>query len=75
MLQVKDIRETRAYREAMEEGREEGKAEGKVEGKKEKAARIIVNMAARKFPPEEIAAMVEMDLEFVDQVLKGQMKN
>lgn len=67
MLKVKDIRETRVYREAMEEGREEGK----VEGKKEKAARTIVNMAAKKVPPEEIAAMVEEDIEFVDQVLKG----
>ncbi|MCI0378255.1 MAG: Rpn family recombination-promoting nuclease/putative transposase [Gemmataceae bacterium] len=59
MLQVKDIRETRVYQEAMEEG------------KKEKAARTIVNMAAKKMPPEEIAAMVEVDLEFVHQVLKG----
>lgn len=59
MLQVKDIRETRVYQEAMEEG------------KKEKAARTIVNMAAKKMPPEEIAAMVEVDIDFVHQVLKG----
>ncbi len=59
MLQVKDIRETRVYQEAMEEG------------EKKKAARIIFNMAAKKMPPQEIAAMVEVDLEFVHQVLKG----
>jgi len=60
MLQVKDIRETRVYREAMEEG------------KKEKAARTIISMAAKSVPPEEIAAMVEVDIEFVHQVIKGQ---
>jgi len=59
MLQVKDLRETRVYQEALEEG------------KKEKAARTIVNMAAKKMPPEEIAALVEVDLEFVQEVLKG----
>jgi len=71
MLQVKDIRETRVYREAMEEGKVEGKEEGIEEGKKEKATRTIVNLAAKNMPPEEIAAMVEVDIEFVDQVLKG----
>ncbi len=58
MFLVKDIRETRLYQDAMEEGKEE------------KAARTIVNLAAKKMPPEEIAAMVEVDLEFVHQVLK-----
>jgi predicted transposase YdaD len=58
MLQVKDIRETRVYQEAIEEG------------KKEKAARAIVNMAAKKIPLEEIAALLEVDVDFVRQVLK-----
>ncbi len=59
MLQVHDIRESRVYQEAMEEG------------EKKKAARTILNMAAKKMPPEEIAAMVEVDIEFVHQVLQG----
>jgi predicted transposase/invertase (TIGR01784 family) len=59
MLQVKDIRETRVYQEAMEEG------------EKKKAARTIINMAAKNMPPEEIAAMVEVDIEFVHEVLKS----
>lgn len=59
MLHVKDIRETRVYQEAMEEG------------KQEKAAEIIVNMAAKKVPAEEIAAIVAVDIEFVNEVLKG----
>jgi predicted transposase YdaD len=59
MLQVKDIRETRVYQEAMEEG------------EMKQATRTIVNMAAKKMPPEEIAAMVEVDLEFVHQLLQG----
>jgi predicted transposase YdaD len=60
MLQLHDIRESRVYQEAMEEG------------KKEKAARAIVNLRAKKMPPEEIAAIVEEDIEFVQQVLKDQ---
>jgi predicted transposase YdaD len=59
MLQVHDIRETRVYQEAMEEG------------EKKKAARTILNLAAKNMPPDEIAATVEVDIEFVHQVLKG----
>jgi predicted transposase YdaD len=59
MLQVHDIRETRVYQEALQEG------------EKKKAARAIVNMTAKNMPPEEIAALLEVDLEFVHQVSKG----
>jgi predicted transposase/invertase (TIGR01784 family) len=59
MLQVHDIRETRVYQEAMEEG--ERKA----------TARAIVNMAAKKMPAEEIATILEVDVQLVHQVLKG----
>ncbi len=59
MLQLHDIRESRAYREAVEEG--ERKA----------TARAIVKLAARKMPPEEIATALELDVELVRQVLKG----
>jgi predicted transposase/invertase (TIGR01784 family) len=65
MLQVNDIRETRVYQEAREEGIQEGKKEGIKEG----TARAIVKLAARKMPPEEIAAALEVDLELVRQLL------
>jgi len=62
MFLVQEIRETRVYQEAMEES------------EKKKAARTILNMAAKKMPPGEIAAMVEEDLEFVHQVLQDRTK-
>jgi|ERR1051326_1654764 gas vesicle protein len=58
-LREHDIREARVDQEAMEEG------------EKRKAAQAIVNMLAKKMPPKEIAAILEVDIEFVHQVLKG----
>lgn len=62
MLQISDLRDTRVYQEAMEEGR------------KEQAALAIPNLAAKQMGAEEIAAILEVDVEFVQQVLKGQAK-
>lgn len=62
MLQISDLRDTRVYQEALEEGREEGK--------REPADRVIINMASKQVPPEEIAEFLAVDLEFVQQVLK-----
>jgi predicted transposase YdaD len=59
MLQVKDIRETRVYREAMEEGKQKA------------TARHIVNLAARQMPVEEIASALEVEIDFVREVLRG----
>ena len=59
MLQVKDIRETRVYREAMEEGIKEG------------TDRTIRKLSAKKMTAEEIAAMLELDIEAVREVLKN----
>ena len=61
MLQVHDIRETRVYKEAMEEG--------KALGLKEGIALAIAKMAARKMPVEEIAAILEVDIDLVRQVM------
>jgi predicted transposase/invertase (TIGR01784 family) len=58
MLQIHDIRESRVYQEAMEEGA------------KEKATRAIVNLTTEKMTPEKIAAILEVDIEFVHRVLK-----
>jgi predicted transposase/invertase (TIGR01784 family) len=60
MLQISDLRDTRVYQEALEEGREE------------QAAKAILNMASRNMPAGEIAEILEVDLAFVQQVLKNQ---
>ena len=70
MLQVSDLRDTRVYQEALEEGKAEGKAEGEIKGKREQAITAIVNMANRQMLATEIAAILEVDVEFVQQVLK-----
>jgi len=62
MLQVHDIRETRVYQEAKAEGLQEGRQEG--------IALAIEKMAARNMPTEEIAAILEVDMELVRQVLQ-----
>jgi len=61
MLQVHDIRGTRVYQEALEEGKALGLQEG--------IALAIAKMAARKMPAEEIAAILEVDIELVRQVM------
>ena len=55
MLQIHDIRESRAYQETMEEGIEKGIA--------------IARLAAEKKPAAEIAAILKMDVELVRRVL------
>jgi predicted transposase YdaD len=57
MLQVHDIRESRVYQEARQEGKEEG------------LALAIARMAANKMTIEQIAAILELDVERVRQVL------
>jgi predicted transposase YdaD len=59
MLQVHDIRETRVYQEALEEGEKKG------------LARAIVKLAAKEMPAEEIAATLEVKIEFVREILNG----
>src|SRR5579862_3958872 len=55
MLQIHDIRESRAYQEAMAEGRKQGVA--------------IARLAAEKKSDAEIAAILKVDVELVRQVL------
>jgi predicted transposase YdaD len=59
MLQIHDLRESRVYQEALEEGRKEG------------LARAIAKLAAKKMTPDEIAALLEVDIEFVRETLNG----
>jgi predicted transposase YdaD len=59
MLQVFDIRGSRIYQEAKEEGLKEGMEKGVA----------IARLAAEKKPVAEIAAILEVDVELVRQVL------
>jgi predicted transposase/invertase (TIGR01784 family) len=67
MLQLHDIRESRAYQEAMEEGLKKGIEKGIQKGIEKGVA--IAMLAARKKSVAEIAATLEVDVELVRQVL------
>jgi predicted transposase/invertase (TIGR01784 family) len=59
MIQFHDFRQTRVYQEGVEDG------------EKKTTTRHIMRLATeKKMPPEEIAATLEVDLDFVCQVLK-----
>lgn len=63
MLQIHDIRESRVYQEAKEEGRQEGYDEA------------IAKMAANKMTAEEIAAILQIDINHARQTIaKGGRK-
>ncbi len=67
MLQIHDIRESRAYQETREEGLKDGRAEGLKEGIEKGVA--IARLAAEKKSVAEIAAILKVDVELVRQVL------
>lgn len=69
MLQVHDIRESRVYQEAKEEGLKEGLKEGMKEGYQKGIASAIAKMAAKKMPAAEIAAILELDEEWIRQAM------
>jgi predicted transposase/invertase (TIGR01784 family) len=90
MLKIKDIRETRIYKEAMEEGEEigvrkgeeigvrkgeeigvrKGEEIGEKKGEKKGFARAIEKLAAKQMPIEEIASLLEVEADYVREVLK-----
>ena len=63
MLQIHDIRESRAYQEAREDGLRDGLKEGIEKGV------AIARLAAEKKSVAEIAAILKVDVELVRQVL------
>ena len=80
MLQLHDIRESKAYQEAREEGEEKGKEEGLKEGIEQgieqERQRIlqekllaIPKMASRKLSAADIAEILVLDLEVVSREL------
>lgn len=71
MLQLHDIRESRAYQEAREEGLKEGVEKGIEEG----ISIAIAKMAAKKMSAEEIAAILELEVERVREAMKNGQAN
>ena len=79
MLQIHDIRESRAYQETRDEGLNDGRKEGLKEGLKEgreeglkegiEKGVAIARLAAEKKSVAEIAAILKLDVELVRQVL------
>jgi len=59
MLQVTDSRASRVHQESLAEGEKKG------------LAHAIVKLAAKKMPAEEIAAILEIETEFVREVLNS----
>jgi predicted transposase/invertase (TIGR01784 family) len=57
MLQVDDIRKTRVYQEAQEEGRQEA------------LLRTLAKLAAMKFAPEQIAEILDFDVDLVRKAM------
>jgi hypothetical protein len=67
MLQIRDIRESRAYQETLEEGLKKGMEIGMEIGMEKGIA--IARLAAEKKSAAEIAAILGVDVELVRQVL------
>jgi len=65
MLQIHDIRESRVYQEAKTEGIQEGIQAGFQKG----TTNAIAKMAARNMSAEEIADILEVDVQLVRQTL------
>jgi predicted transposase/invertase (TIGR01784 family) len=63
MLQIHDIRESRVYQEA----REEGLKEGWEKGLKEERRNTIAKMVAKKMTAAEVAKILELDVEQIQQ--------
>jgi predicted transposase/invertase (TIGR01784 family) len=78
MLQLHDIRESRAWQEARAEGLQaglqEGLEKGLEKGRKEGLAVAIAKMAAQRMSAKKIATILQMDIETVRRVLKRQAK-
>lgn len=52
-----------------ERGKREGKSEGKKEGKREEETRIVRKLSHKSMTPEEIAELLELDVQHVKRVV------
>jgi predicted transposase/invertase (TIGR01784 family) len=71
MLQINDIRESRVWKDAKQEGVNEGFDIGFDKG----TTNAIAKMAAKKMPAEEIANILELDVEQVRQTIANAGQN
>nr|WP_288641808.1 hypothetical protein [uncultured Anaerobutyricum sp.] len=55
--------------EAFEEGQEYGYKEGQEKGEKQKLVRVVTKMHEAKFPLEQIAAIAEISMEKVKEII------
>ena len=55
--------------EAFEEGQEYGYREGQEKGEKQKLVRVVTKMHEAKFPLEQIAAIAEISMEKVKEII------
>ncbi len=55
--------------EAFEEGQEYGYREGQEKGEKQKLVRVVTKMHEAKFPLEQIAAIAEISVENVKEII------
>jgi len=60
MLNLDLIKHSRVYQEAKEEGKLEGKIEGKIE--------VVPNLLAKGFTIQEVANLLDLDVEIVREV-------
>jgi predicted transposase/invertase (TIGR01784 family) len=66
MFTLTDFKKTRFYQDTFREGRVEGRVEGQIELK----LKSIPKMFRLGIPKEQIATILEVDLDFIDQVLQ-----
>ncbi|PHV64048.1 Rpn family recombination-promoting nuclease/putative transposase [Cyanobacterium aponinum] len=67
MFTLTDFKKTKFYRDTFSQGKAEGEIEGKIEGKIE----AIPNLLRLGLPPEQIAEVLNLNLELVNQFIRG----
>jgi predicted transposase/invertase (TIGR01784 family) len=75
MFATDDLRKTRFAQEMKEEGIAEGKAEGIAQGSLAAQKKMILKLFNRDFPVEEIAELVDLSVEQVQQMIAQQSQN
>jgi predicted transposase/invertase (TIGR01784 family) len=76
MLGLSELKQTRVYQEARQEGLEEGRQEGLEEGLEQGQLRaklaMVHKLRQRGFGIEELAALLELDIETVRRAAQEQ---
>lgn len=71
MLGLTDLKQTRFYQEAFIEGREEGLEEGLEQGVQQAKRDLVKRLVSRGDRLEEIAQLVELPLDRVQQIVQS----